>query len=163
MSALYASGDAWVGAGVRSMETGLEELFGGGPRRIVACAYSLGEGAFDLPGRLLGLALDAGAEVVLLVDRYADQPRAVTRRLDALAMANAGLLLYSYDGPDRRRMHAKVVVRDERRALIGSANWSGNGFLHNHEMAVMVDGEAARRAADMIVRRATGAEGRRCG
>lgn len=163
MSALYASGDVWVGAGVRSVETGLEELFGGGPRRIVACAYSLGEGAFDLPERLVGLALGADAEVLLLVDRYASQPRAVTRRLDALARAHDRLQLFSYDRPDRRRMHAKVVVRDEQRALIGSANWSGNGFLHNHEMAVMVEGDAARRAADMIVRLAVSDEGRRCG
>lgn len=152
---LFASGEEWVGSGVRSVESGLEELFGGGPRSIVASAYSLGQGAFDLPERWIGMSLDAGADVVLLVDRYARQPRSVTRRLDALARVCDRLSIFSFDGPDRAHMHAKVVVRDERRALIGSPNWSGNGFLHNHEMAVMVEGEAARRAATLI-RRLTG-------
>ncbi|TPJ13727.1 endonuclease [Mesorhizobium sp. B2-7-3] len=147
---LFVSGFSWVGAGVRSIETGLHELFTRARRRVVASTYSIGGAAFDLPELWISGALDRGVEVVLVVNRWDEQPKVALAPLQRLARQDSRLALYSWDGPEWHELHAKVVVQDESFAMIGSSNWSGNGFLRNHEMAVLVEGEPARTAARLI-------------
>ncbi|MFT4053847.1 MAG: phospholipase D-like domain-containing protein [Novosphingobium sp.] len=140
-----------MSAGVRSIETGLHEIFAGARRRIVASVYSIGEAAFDLPETWIADALSRGVDVVLVVNRWDTQRRVATVPLERMARADPRLKVWSWDGPDHHDMHAKVVVVDDRHALIGSANLSGNGLLHNHELAVMVEGEAAAAASRLVV------------
>ncbi|HEY0312274.1 MAG TPA: phospholipase D-like domain-containing protein [Allosphingosinicella sp.] len=149
-AALFASGSEWVGAGVRSIETGLHDLFAGAERRIVASAYALGGAAFDLPEAWVADALSREVSVLLVANRWDEQPRAATGPIERLARSDARLEIWSWDGPEWHELHAKVVVADERRALIGSPNWSGNGLLRNHELAVLVEGEAARAASRLV-------------
>ena len=89
--------------------------------------------------------------VVMVVNRVAGQDRVAMARLEALASASDLFEFWDYDGPPMHDLHAKVFVRDERYALIGSSNLSRNGLLRNHELAVGVGGDAARRAADLVV------------
>lgn len=148
---IYVSGFEWVGSGVRSIETGLHDLFATASRRIVTSTYSIGGGAFDLPEAWVEDALRRGVEVVLVANRWDEQHGAATAPLERLARADSAFSIFSWDGPDRHDLHAKAVVADERVAIIGSSNWSGNGLLRNHEMAVRVVGEPARAAARLIV------------
>jgi phosphatidylserine/phosphatidylglycerophosphate/cardiolipin synthase-like enzyme len=151
MPALFASGSDWVGAGVRSIETGLHELFTGARHRIVASAYSIGGSAFGLPESWVADALSREVGVVFVANRWDEQPRAATGPLERLARADPRLEIWSWEGPEWHELHAKVVVADESRALIGSSNWSGNGLLRNHELAVMIEGEPARLAARLLM------------
>ncbi|MEJ5347018.1 MAG: phospholipase D family protein, partial [Chloroflexus sp.] len=52
--------------------------------------------------------------------------------------------LYPFNpGNERGDLHAKVLVVDRKRALVGSSNLSYNGLILNHEMAVLIDGQEA--------------------
>lgn len=135
---------------MRSIETGLHELFANARRRIVASAYSIGSAAFDLPEAWVANALSREVSILLVANRWNDQPRVATAPLERLARRDKRLEIWSWDGPEWHELHAKVVVADDRLALIGSSNWSGNGLLRNHELAVLVEGEPARVAARLI-------------
>ncbi len=50
------------------------------------------------------------------------------------------------------QLHAKVVVADRRKAVVGSANFSRNGLLENHEIAVLVQGKPALAVAKSVDR-----------
>jgi len=51
-------------------------------------------------------------------------------------------------------LHAKVIVVDRKKALVGSANLSLRGLMNNHELGVVVEGPVAAeiaRAIDMLM------------
>lgn len=150
MTGLYASGIDWVGSGVRSIESGLESIFVQAKRRIVACCYAVSE-EFDLAPGWIENALDRRVQVVLVVNRVADQAPRAMQRLDAFAGSRPLFEFWNYAGPPLHDLHAKVFVRDEEFALVGSSNLSRNGLLRNHELAVGIEGDDARRAADLVV------------
>jgi phosphatidylserine/phosphatidylglycerophosphate/cardiolipin synthase-like enzyme len=151
MGVLHASGEGWVGAGVRSIETGMHELFTGASRRIVASAYAISAGAFDLPSAWIAAAALRDVRVVLVVNRYHEKPAGVMRPIEAIARETGCVELWDYSGPEHHDLHAKAIVADDARALIGSSNLSGNGLLRNHELAVLVEGRAARLASKLIL------------
>lgn len=150
VAGLYASGVEWVGSGIRSIESGLEAIFAQATRRIVVCCYAVSE-EFDLAPGWIENALNRGVRVVLVVNRVAEQNRWAMQRLKVLADSNTLFEFWDYNGPPLHDLHAKVFVRDEVFALIGSSNLSQNGLLRNHELAVGIEGDDARRAADLVV------------
>jgi len=150
LAELFASGVTWVGSGVRSIEAGLHSIFSDAQRRVVACCYSISE-EFDLAPAWIGEAVGRNVRVIVVVNRVAGQDRTAMARLASLAAASDLFELWDYKDAPKHDLHAKVFVRDESYALIGSSNLSRNGLLRNHELAVAVEGEAARRAADLVV------------
>jgi phosphatidylserine/phosphatidylglycerophosphate/cardiolipin synthase-like enzyme len=48
------------------------------------------------------------------------------------------------------KLHAKAMVADSRRLIVGSANWTSSGFLHNHELDAVI--ESARLASQALTR-----------
>ena len=137
---LHASGEGWVGAGVRSIETGIHELFTEARRRLVASAYAISSGAFDLPVNWIAEAAGRGVTVILVLNRYGDQPRPVMRPIEAVSQQFGNVELWDYTGPEFHDLHAKAIIADDQKALIGSSNLSANGLLRNHELALMVEG-----------------------
>ncbi len=150
LAELFASGVGWVGSGIRSIEAGLHSIFADARRRVVACCYAVSE-EFDLAPGWIGDAVARNVRVVMVVNRVGNQGRAAMARLDGLAASSDLFEFWDYDGPPMHDLHAKVFVRDEQYALVGSSNLSRNGLLRNHELAVAVEGNAARRAADLVV------------
>ena len=58
-------------------------------------------------------------------------------------------------------LHAKLIAADRHTAVVGSANFSHNGLIENHEIALLVKGKAARSlcaAVDSLVKEASKAE-----
>jgi phosphatidylserine/phosphatidylglycerophosphate/cardiolipin synthase-like enzyme len=159
---LYASGEGWVGSGVRSIETGIHDLFEDARLRIVASAYAISGGAFDLPLSWITRAASRGVKVILVVNRYSSQPREVMVPIEQIAQATGRVELWDYTGPESHDLHAKAIIADDRLGLIGSSNLSGNGLLRNYELAVLIEGEPARLAAKLIIELTRSIHSRRC-
>ena len=47
-------------------------------------------------------------------------------------------------------LHAKVIVVDRRKAIIGSSNLSRRGFLTNYELALLLEGSTATTVASVV-------------
>ena len=93
-------------------------------------------------------AAERGVHVRILLDDswYVEREnRAIVERLEARA-EREGLPIEARLVDSRgefEKIHAKGVVVDDRRTLVGSINWNENSVRHNREVAVVVESEAA--------------------
>jgi cardiolipin synthase len=51
---------------------------------------------------------------------------------------------------DIQQLHAKVIVVDRNKAVIGSANFSWNGMYGNYEIGLLLKGQHAWKLAKVI-------------
>jgi phosphatidylserine/phosphatidylglycerophosphate/cardiolipin synthase-like enzyme len=125
----------------RRINMAVDELLRGATDEIVVIGYELSE-----RGVLARLAERAsvGVRVEIIVDGqqtsidaiHAGWPRGAGR---------ARVWTSAADGRGRAvRLHAKALIADGRRALIGSANFTASGMRSNLELGVVLDGPAVR-------------------
>ena len=149
------TGLGWAGGGIRTIDGAMTDLVRSALSSIDITAYSMTGGAsqvFDL----IEDRLAANVTVRLVVNRLQHQvPPArlwLERLLDRFP---DNFLLWDYPQPEASEMaglHAKVVVVDRARALVGSANLSFLGLAASHELAVVIDGQAAITVARCVDR-----------
>ena len=153
MSRVVVTGTTWMGAGIGSIESAIDELFRTATDEIILSVYTIGSGA-DLVFRWLEGALDRGVQVSLVINSLEGQPRDVVRSLRLIGESYHHFHLLDFRGDAGSALHAKAIVADHRLALIGSSNMSRRGLLANHELALFVDGPAAAaagRAMDALI------------
>ena len=150
---VVVTGLSWMGTGIGSIESAIEGLFRETTDEVVLSVYAIGPSSDIIYGWLEG-ALARGIRITLVVDHLGEQPQSVVSRLEELTGKHLHFRLYDFPGEEDSALHAKVIVVDHRLALIGSSNMSRRGLLTNHELAIVVDGEAAAeagRAMDALI------------
>ena len=97
-------------------------------------------------------AADGGLRCTLIVDRLEAQDARTHDRVRALRERHPTTFeVWDFFGEDDNdHLHAKIVVADRRRALVGSANLTAHGLLLAHELAVLLDGPVAEEIAARI-------------
>jgi phosphatidylserine/phosphatidylglycerophosphate/cardiolipin synthase-like enzyme len=50
----------------------------------------------------------------------------------------------------KKQLHAKVLVVDRKKAIVGSANFSWGGMYSNYEVGLLIEGEPAWKLAEII-------------
>ena len=93
----------------------------------------------------LSAAARRGVGVFILFD-----PNQDLNQLAAARLRDAGVKVRFYRTRGEK-LHAKAMVVDGEVLVVGSANWTSSGFLHNHELDVVIDSRAiaARALARM--------------
>jgi phosphatidylserine/phosphatidylglycerophosphate/cardiolipin synthase-like enzyme len=130
----------------------VQELIRGAKRELHLVTYSITPAA-PLLLHLIEEALVRGVKSRIIIDHFEEQPPELQRRLTELEGTYEHLGLFNFTDPAGGRLHAKVLVADRRRAVLGSANFTWGGFVKNHELAVLLEGSPARAlalAADQI-------------
>lgn len=144
------TGTHWMGSGVGSIVTALEEMLIGAEREIHILAYSVSDGASRL-FEILTDRLRTGVRVTMIVQKLDAQYDSAPDRLRSLATSYpSSFFLFDFTPDDREALHAKCVVSDRKKAFVGSANLSFNGLIRNHELGVVVEGQAASDLANLI-------------
>ncbi|GAB4494106.1 MAG: phospholipase D family protein [Anaerolineales bacterium] len=146
---VVVSGLGWMGSGIGSIETAIEKLLTGAQYEILLTAYSIGNADHIL--ELLESALARGLRVQMVVNRISKQRESVQLRLKRVQQKCPYFVVHSFE-PDGERgdLHAKVLVVDRQRALVGSSNLSYNGMVLNHELAVLIEGKEASEIATVF-------------
>ena len=91
-----------------------------------------------------------GVRVFVLFDPNQDLNQLAAPRL---RQAGVHTRFYRTSG---EKLHAKAMVVDVHRLLVGSANWTNSGFLHNHELDAVIESRGlasqalARMEADWV-------------
>ena len=145
MDRVVVTGTSWMGAGIGSIESAIDNLFRTATDEIILSVYTIGSGT-DLVFRWLEGALTRGVQVSLVINALEGQPADVVKRLRDIDGRYQHFHLHNFLGDAGSSLHAKAVIVDHRAALIGSSNMSRRGLLANHELALLVDGEAAATA-----------------
>lgn len=138
---LVASGQYFVGHGMRSINAVLQELVREAQKEILVAVYrmSLGGASFL---QMLAEAVEArGISVRIVVHALREQPREIQSMLEAMEQRWPGTVFdfHTLTGED---LHAKVVIVDRRKAVIGSSNLTWGGLIANHEIGVLIEGPA---------------------
>lgn len=148
---VVVSGLGWMGSGIGSIESAIEELLENARHEILMTAYAIGKA--DRIFSLLEIALARGVKVTMIVNRPADQCEAVKHHLNRLKVKYPHFQMYAFEpSKERGDLHAKVLVVDQQRALVGSSNLSYNGMILNYEMAVILSAEDAAQVAYAVNR-----------
>jgi phosphatidylserine/phosphatidylglycerophosphate/cardiolipin synthase-like enzyme len=148
---ILVTGRHFTGHGLRAIGPVLEELTMSAQHEIHVLAYLLTESAGTLLGHL-ERRLETGIKVTLVVNRLEAHQASVQLRLQRLARQFPQARIFSFEDSDGSQLHAKVLVADRFRAVIGSANFTWGGMVANHEVGVLVEGGPAWNLGDFVDR-----------
>jgi cardiolipin synthase len=141
-----------MGGGIMSIDSAMEQVVGGAEREILVLAYAIGSGGVGFVD-LVRERLADGVSASIIVNRMQSQDREARERLIHLSRTySRSFNLFEYLGDGDDHLHAKLVIADRSRALVGSANLSWHGFVANHELSVLVEGEAVSHLAAAVDR-----------
>jgi phosphatidylserine/phosphatidylglycerophosphate/cardiolipin synthase-like enzyme len=148
---IVTTGLGWLGGGAGAIERTLIQLIETAQRELVLAVYAMSAG----PARVweaLERTIDGGVACTLVIDRLTSQNLVIRERLQALRTRHSSTFrLLDFVGETQSdHLHAKIVVADRRRALVGSANLTAHGMLLAHELAVVVDGPTAEQIAARV-------------
>lgn len=133
------------GSSVVNTRDALRVLVTSASRELLVIGYTITDPTFR---DLLIRRAQAGIRITVVGDRKTGAAQELLRHWPA------GLPLLALEDvetpDDQRHIHAKVVVADRVRAMVGSANFTVSGMGRNVEMGVLVEGLVAREIVGAI-------------
>jgi len=148
----------WTGPGAtgeqRLTAAVLHELVRGATQRVVVVSFA----AFTLPELAddLAAAVDRGCEVDVIFETEEDSEGAYAAGKSVAYGAVAGLRRWRWPALERPApgalLHAKVLIADGERALVGSANLTHRALQHNLEAGVLIEDAAVASELEAHVR-----------
>lgn len=154
---LLATGERFVGRGVRAFDPVIAELLETARREIHIAVYRIDESALPLLDRLERAAA-RGVRIQIILSKMDALPAPVRERLTAMSR-RPGVRVVDFQKATGGLLHAKVVLADRERAVIGSANLTWGGLVGNHEVGVLIEGPEAWEIARLLDRLAEAAGG----
>lgn len=147
---IVVTGLAWMERGIRSTYSIVEDMLANASDEIQVATYMITEGAMDFI-QLLTNCLNKGVRVTLVVNRFSKQPQKIQTAISQLARDFLHFDLFEFCPKDKMEdLHAKLIVVDRSKALVGSSNLSWKGLIMNHELAVLVEGPVAARIGRLV-------------
>jgi phosphatidylserine/phosphatidylglycerophosphate/cardiolipin synthase-like enzyme len=148
---VVVTGIDWMGGGVGSIESAMRQLFQDAKHEILLTVYTITSSA-DMLFDWLEFALSRGVEIKMVVNRLEDLTPVVINKLRQFANSYPYFNLYNFTSDDSVDLHAKLIVVDRQKAIVGSSNLSRRGLLTNYELALTVEGEIATEIANTVDR-----------
>lgn len=140
-----------MGGGVGSIESAMKQLFQNARDEILLTVYSISNRT-DLLFDWLEWSFSRGVEDRIVINKFGEPTQFVTEKLLHMATRYPHLFLYNFEGKGWSNLHAKVIVVDRNKAVVGSSNLSQRGMLTNYELAVLIEGAEAVTAAKAVDR-----------
>jgi len=154
---LLATGERLVGEGVRAFDAVIAGLLETARREIQIAIYRIDASALPLLD-LLEQAAAREVRILILVSALEDQPAPVRERLESMGR-RPRVRVVDFRRAAGGLLHAKVVLVDRERAVIGSANLTWGGLVANHELGVLIEGPEAWEIGRLLDRLAEAAGG----
>lgn len=147
---VLATGPQFVKSGTRGIEPVIEELITGASDEIQITAY-----VFTVKARhileLLEKAAEKGIKITMVVNNLEEQHGMIKTKLRELAGKYRHVKIVDFArSHDNQELHAKLVVVDRKKAVVGSANFSWSGMYGNCEIGLLVTGKHAWELAKVI-------------
>ena len=133
------TGLAWMGTGVRSVQSALKDMLREAEREILLCAYSITVGADEILEEFEN-CLKRGIKFHGIINRFQNQPQEIQQYFLDLVSKYPYCQIYNFNDPIEE-LHSKLIVVDRSVALIGSANLSRRGMKQNYELGIILHNE----------------------
>lgn len=146
---ILATGKKFIGSGLRAIEPVLEELIISSEKEIHLLAYLFTTSAIKIL-ELLESRAGRGIAILLVVNHIKSQPIEIQTWFQSASSRFPHVKIVDFGGEHDDNLHAKVIVSDRKKAVVGSANFSWGGMVANYEVAVLVEGQPAWKLAAAI-------------
>ena len=157
---IFVTGRYWTGvAGTLAIGPALFDLINHGDQEITIVAYRLTVSVKEVR-QALEAALGRGCEVRLILDKSGEENPSETGFFGKLMQAFPNLTIWDFQdhsGDKFAALHAKMLIVDRKKAIVGSANFSRNGLIENHEIAFSIEGGSVSKLCKIIDELITGA------
>jgi cardiolipin synthase len=149
-SKVVATGSRWIGQGIGSIESALEDMLNEAQDEVQVAAFNITEGASQFL-KILEDCLARGVQVTLVVNRLHQQPKQIQQALASLRSKYAHFTEVDFNPENKgENLHAKIVVVDRSLALVGSPNLTWSGLVLNYELGVVVSGKVANNVGHLL-------------
>lgn len=153
MILIVATGQRFIGKGVRSFESVIEELIYSALREIHIAVYTISPSAYHIINLIKNKA-EQGVRINILVNSLYNLDAGIKDSLTDLKKSfpeHVRIVNFSdLKKPGEGDFHAKVLVIDRKKALIGSANLSCGGTIRNYEIGVLLEDEVVWYLAALL-------------
>jgi len=130
-----ATGDAWIGYGVRSSGSVVSELIVNANIELVMTAYLLTNHEIV---KEIKEALDRGVSVVIYL--YDDGKKITeTEAVCSIFKLKQEFPYLKINIVKDRVLHAKILVADGKKVLVGSANLTHSAMTSNYELGFLIE------------------------
>lgn len=150
MIEILGTGELFTGYGVRSIGVVIGELVRSAKNEIQVMAYLITSPDFI---DLLVEAAEKGIKITAIINSLSEQPVNIKNKLENATGRFPYFRVREFSAKNKGNLHAKVIVVDREKAIVGSANFTRSGIASgNHEIAVLVRGKEAEKLAGLIDR-----------
>lgn len=146
---ILATGHEFLKEGIRGTGPVIEELIEEAKNEIQMMAFVISPRAERILN-LLEDALSRGIKMTLIINYLSEHEESVKQRFSLMRKKYPQLKIVDFQRPEGNQLHAKVLVVDRKKAVLGSANFSIGGMTKNYEIGVMVEGDAAWKLGKLI-------------
>lgn len=147
---IVATGPELIGLGYRAIEPVIEEMLLNAKRWIHIMSFVFTPSAMHIL-ELLEVAAQKGVDIKIVINRLGRQDKGIRYRLEQLKATYPDYVtLVDFRDPNKRQLHAKVLVIDRKIAFVGSANLSWGGMTSNYEIGIIVHNSGAWELANLI-------------
>jgi len=145
---LVATGDKWIGYGTRSFVSVLSEMLDEAENEIVMTVYILSElSVIDS----IEKSLNRGVKTEIYFYKDGQDTRNIfIEKLEKMKEIYPHLSVYAVT---EDLLHAKVLVADNKKCLVGSANLTFGGLIKNYELGFMVENAEISNQISKLLRR----------
>lgn len=145
---LLATGERLVGRGVRAFNPVLEEMLRSAGREIQIAIYRVDVSALSLLD-ILEQAARRGVQILIILSAVNEQPESIRRKL-LHPGGLPGVRVVDFRSEEGDLLHAKAIVVDRQRAILGSANLTWGGLVRNYEIGILLEGPEAWEIARLL-------------
>lgn len=135
--------------GVRSAEPVIEEIIINASKEIQILAYVFTSKAIHILNQVEHAA-KRGIKITIIVNDLQSQEGVIKAKLKTMEVSFPHVQVFNFTDNTKKQLHAKIVVVDREKAVIGSANFSWGGMYSNYEIGLLVEGEPAWKIAQLV-------------
>jgi len=146
---ILATGTDFLKRQVRGTGPAIEEILADAKDEIQIMAYMISKNAVAFMD-IIESKLESGKRTTIVINKLATQDSDVVTRLESWRHRFPTHFTLVDFSRDDKTLHAKVIVTDRSKAVIGSANFTWGGLSGNYEIGVLVEGNKAWELADLV-------------
>jgi cardiolipin synthase len=145
---VLATGPEFMKQGLRGTGPVMEEMIRSAKSEVHVMAYHVSPYASKFLEQL-EKAAQRGVKIRMVINKLDEHEEDVIERLNKMKKAHEYVRISSFRKP-AGELHAKVLVVDRKKAVVGSANFSFGGLARNYEIGVGIEGDVAWQLAKLI-------------
>ncbi len=127
-------------ANTRNTASVVEEVLSSAKDEIQILAYVFTPHASKVL-KLIENAAKRGLRITIVINSFEHQNEKIKSKLHGLVQEFSYVKVYDFESNGEEQLHAKMIIVDRKRAIIGSANLTWGGITSNYEIGVLLEGK----------------------